>query len=444
MQVSYICENSSLIEDFLAYLTAERGLEQSSQQEYHYDLTLFDKFLATYGQEEGEGKGGGEGDDGDIADDRVTEDASNTGHNTAVNTGQREAMGVKIASHEFCLQHIKDYIHSLFFYQANTIARKISSLKHFFKFLHSEKYTTQDFSCNIESIKQPAWQPKFFNHQLLKEFIRHVEFTYAKTGRWKDLRNLLLIKLASEAGLRASEVVSLKYSAFKKLTPSIAELQPQNLQSDNIDIAGKPCGASKPSRFINKANEANRTNKQIFYLQFKGKAGKERIVPLKDGMKQIYEEYVKLTFNKIDSYNKATSNSKNNSNNKGDDSKGSKGNNKSKGSSNDKSKEKNNNYDAVFLFPSNISHTNHLTRQAFWKIVKKIALEIGIDEKYIHPHILRHQFATNMLAKGLDIRILQEVLGHSSISTTQVYTHLEDKNLKEKIAKNHPLNKLNY
>ena len=87
------------------------------------------------------------------------------------------------------------------------------------------------------------------------------------------------------------------------------------------------------------------------------------------------------------------------------------------------------------LFLSRVA--KKISRQTVWGIIKKHALKSGVSKK-IYPHILRHSFATHLLENGADLRVVQELLGHSDISTTQIYTHIERSRLKGIHQKFHP------
>jgi integrase/recombinase XerD len=90
------------------------------------------------------------------------------------------------------------------------------------------------------------------------------------------------------------------------------------------------------------------------------------------------------------------------------------------------------------LFPSS-GREGHLTRQAFHGLLKDIALAAGIDPAKVTPHVLRHAFATHLLAHGADLRSIQTLLGHADVSTTEIYTHVLDERLKELVLQHHPL-----
>ena len=135
------------------------------------------------------------------------------------------------------------------------------------------------------------------------------------------------------------------------------------------------------------------------YLIIKGKGGKERFVPLNPSAQQALADYTVIR-----PYFMAAGET------------------------------------SVWLFPSS-SKEGYLTRQRFGQMLKELAANAGLDFRKISPHTLRHSFATHLLGGGADLRVIQELLGHSDISTTQVYTHIQNDKLAELVALHHPLNK---
>jgi len=94
-----------------------------------------------------------------------------------------------------------------------------------------------------------------------------------------------------------------------------------------------------------------------------------------------------------------------------------------------------------WLFPSITSLSGHITRDGFFKNLKKIAAKAGIAQEKVHPHVLRHSFATKLVNNNADLRSIQKMLGHENIVTTEIYTHITTKKLAEEVKKHHPLAK---
>lgn len=227
-----------------------------------------------------------------------------------------------------------------------SIARNISSLRSFYKFLMLEKVV----SCNpMENIDLPKLDKKL-----------------PDTLDEEDISLLLDIKLTDSFSIRNKAMLELMYATGLRVSELV------NLKIHDIDL-------------------------DMAIVKTMGKGSKERIIPMGDYA--LY--YVK---NYITNYR----------------------NNMLKREYND------------YLFLNN--HGKQMTRQGFFKILKKIAIEQGIKKDF-SPHTLRHSFATHLLNHGADLRIIQELLGHSDIATTQIYTHVSNKQLRENYDEFHPHSK---
>ncbi len=97
-----------------------------------------------------------------------------------------------------------------------------------------------------------------------------------------------------------------------------------------------------------------------------------------------------------------------------------------------------NGVESKWLFPSRAA-SGHLTRHRLAQMLKQLAASAGIEPRRVSPHILRHAFATHLLDRGADLRSVQQMLGHSDISTTEIYTHVIDTRLKALVQEHHPL-----
>ena len=91
-----------------------------------------------------------------------------------------------------------------------------------------------------------------------------------------------------------------------------------------------------------------------------------------------------------------------------------------------------------FLFPSRGAE-GHFTRRRVGQLLKDLALRAGLDPRKLSPHVLRHAFASHLVAHGADLRSVQQLLGHADISTTQIYTHVQEERLRTLVAEKHPL-----
>lgn len=231
---------------------------------------------------------------------------------------------------------------------SKTVARKISCVREFYKFLQSENIIDENPACHFHTPKVGKTLPFF----LTKKEIEKLDKVVSQKKTFSFMRMKVIIKLMSSSGLRVSEVVSLLENSI------------------NYDM------------------------RQILIF---GKGSKERLVPVTKEAVQDVLEYIEYRKQYL-------------------------GKRKSK-----------------WLFPSLLSISGHITRSGFFKSLKKMSILAGLDEKKVHPHILRHTFATQLVNKSVDLRSIQKMLGHENIVTTEIYTHITTEKLAKEVRTRHPL-----
>ncbi len=228
-----------------------------------------------------------------------------------------------------------------------TVARRLSVIRQFFRFLLAERVREDDPASTLDSPRLGRPLPKVLSRE---EVDRLIEATRDKEGDGGRMATLLEILYAT--GLRVSELVTLPLSAVER-DPTV--------------------------------------------LMVRGKGGKERLVPLSDPARVAIASWLHVRAGML-----------------ADDEM------------------------SRFLFPSR-GRTGHLTRQRFAQLLKEAALAAGLDPARVSPHVLRHAFASHLLAGGADLRSVQMMLGHADIATTQIYTHVLDEKLRALVQDKHPL-----
>ena len=228
---------------------------------------------------------------------------------------------------------------------SKTVARKLSSLKSFFRYLVFKSIIPNDPSSEVETPKLLKSIPKSISE-------KEVEALLASPDEKTDigLRDKTMIETLYSCGLRISELTNL-------------ELLNLNLRQGVIRVIGK--------------------------------GQKERLVPMGDQLIGLLELYI-------------SSSRKNLLNKRHSD----------------------------FLFLS--TRGQRMTRQSFWHRIKHYCLASGFEPDKISPHVLRHAFATHLLNNGADLRVVQLLLGHSDLNTTQIYTEVARQRLKRLHTEHHP------
>ena len=227
-----------------------------------------------------------------------------------------------------------------------TIARKLASIKAFYRFLTAERYIRRDPAEVLEAAQKGIHLPKFLSVQEVDELLEQPNL-----GTLEGYRDKTMLETLYATGMRVSELVSVPV--------------------ENVDL-------------------------KMQYLIVMGKGSKERMLPLGRTALKYLQRYLnvvrpQLLHNKPDSCKE--------------------------------------------LFVT--SWGGPLTRQRVNELLEGYAQSAGITKR-VTPHMLRHSFATHLLNNGTDLRVVQELLGHADISTTQIYTHLDMARLREVYDKTHP------
>jgi integrase/recombinase XerD len=291
-----------LIEKFLVYLSTERRYSENTINSYKLDLKLFLKFL------------------------------------------ERKKIKDINSVEKF---HIFEYLTFLKEkYTSQTLARNLSALKTFYKFLTIELGLKENVVSGIETPKLVRKLPESLSEEEVKELIECGE-----VDSDEGIRDRAIVELMYASGIRISELVNLKL---------------QNYDPNNQ------------------------------YIRCVGKGGKERIIPIGRIAADWLDKYLETARKNI-VYKKHSTD------------------------------------DTLFLNKNGKS----FSRIWIWKIIKK-RVKLAKIKKKVTPHTLRHSFATHLLNRGADLRAVQEMLGHSSIATTQIYTHVNRSRLKEIHKKFHP------
>jgi integrase/recombinase XerD len=289
----------NLADQFINYLRVERGLAHNTIQSYSRDLNRFFQYL------------------------------------------EERALSPLRLSRDQIMDYVALMGRGL---SARSVARNISTIKTFFRFLAAEGIIKNNPARLLETPRLARRLPKILNQGEVERLISQPD-----SSRTRGQRDRAMLEILYATGLRVSELVGLKVL--------------------NVNL-------------------------EAGYVRTLGKGSKERAVPIGEKAGKAVKQY--LTNGRLQLAKHTNS---------------------------------------PYLFLNSRGHP--LTRQGFWKIIKKYGREAAIS-KTITPHGIRHSFASHLLEAGADLRSVQVMLGHADIATTQIYTHVTRERLKELHEKCHP------
>jgi len=327
-------EGSVVIEQFLNYLKYEKRFSEHTAKCYGADLVQFGGFLSAMHQVDGS------------PDDGLSLDHGHGAVATAVATRTEQKVDRLLLSADVndarsYLSHLNDKA-----YSKATIARKLATLRSFYKFLVKTNRCSTNPLVTVRTPKQEKKLPRFLEYEEVKRLLET-----PPVDTWLGARDRAILETLYSTGIRVSELVA--------------------LNMDDIDFLG-----------------------EVIHIRGKGK--KERIAPISSSALQSIQHYMEFR---------------------------------------NKRAQSNSNFSSKVLFVN--KHGQRLSTRSVRRKMDKYLKMAGLDPA-ISPHTLRHSFATHMLNNGADLRSVQELLGHQSLSTTQVYTHLTTKKLKEVYDGAHP------
>ena len=327
-------EDSVIIQEFLNYLNFEKRFSEHTAKCYGTDLLQFSQFLI--GRSEVSGP----------AAEPVSLSQQQEGTATAL------ATQTKLEVDQLLLLVQTDDVRAYLAYlnerqySKTTIARKLATLRSFYKFLVKKNQLSSNPVMVVRTPKQEKRLPRFLEYDQVKKLLETPPM-----DNWLGARDRAIMETLYSTGIRVSELVA--------------------LNMDDVDFLGE-------------------------VVRVRGKGKKERIAPISSSALQVIQHYMEFR---------------------------------------NKRAQSSSNFDPKVLFVN--KHGRRLSTRSVRRKMDKYLKIAGLDPA-ISPHTLRHSFATHMLNNGADLRSVQELLGHQSLSTTQVYTHLTTKKIKEVYQNAHP------
>ncbi len=324
-------EESAVIHEFLSYLKFERHFSVHTAKCYGADLRQFSAFLQN---------------DANASADHDASGSWEQQPATATATQSQTTVEQLIIAAD--ANTIRKYMAHMGQkeYSRATTARKLATLRSFYKFLVKRNYLTSNPVISIKTPKQEKKLPRFLEYEEVQRLLNA-----PPTNTWLGARDRAILETLYSTGMRVSELVA--------------------LNMEDVDFLG-----------------------EVIHIRGKGK--KERISPIGSSALQAIQHYIEF---------------------------------RNKRMANDSS------FDGKVLFAN--KHGQRLSTRSVRRKMDKYLKEAGLDPA-ISPHTLRHSFATHMLNNGADLRSVQELLGHQSLSTTQVYTHVTTSRMKQVYDDAHP------